>query len=244
MRNMEITKREVIFSIALICVMLIMGIIISDKINDDLMEQYQKYNTALQINDDPELFKYGMRTNIGNAFVHGELAAVDPISYDAVDGVYGSMTKTTERYTMHTRTVTKTRTVNGKSQTYTETEIYWSWDAINKESIHASTISYLGVEFPYGTIDYFPEHYIDTIDLSSNLRDVYYGSEVSYVGTLFANLSDNTISETSFHNDKSIDDTIKSLETKWQLVLFWIVWIIIIGLAVFGFYYLDNRWLE
>lgn len=62
---MKITKREVIFSIALICVMFIVGIVLSDKINDDLMEQYQKYNTALQINDDPELFRYGMRTNVG-----------------------------------------------------------------------------------------------------------------------------------------------------------------------------------
>ena len=85
---MKITKREVIFSIALICVMFIVGIVLSDKINDDLMEQYQKYNTALQINDDPELFRYGMRTNVGNAFVHGDLAAVDPVSYPEVDGLY------------------------------------------------------------------------------------------------------------------------------------------------------------
>ena len=119
---MKITKREVIFSIALICIMLVIGIVLSDKINDSLMEQYQKYNTALQINDDPELFKYGMRTNVGNAFVHGDLVAVDPVSYPEVDGLYGSMTKVTERYTMHTRTVTKTRTVNGKTQTYTEVE--------------------------------------------------------------------------------------------------------------------------
>ena len=105
---MKITKREVIFSIALICIMLVIGIVISDKINDSLMEQYQKYNTALRINDDPELFKYGMRTNVGNAFVHGDLVAVDPVSYPEVDGLYGSMTKVTDRYTMHKRTVTKT----------------------------------------------------------------------------------------------------------------------------------------
>lgn len=142
---MKITKREVIFSIALICVMLIVGIVLSDKINDSLMEQYQKYNTALQINDDPELFRYGMRTNVGNAFVHGDLAAVDPVSYPEVDGLYGSMTKVTERYTRHTRTVT-TRDSNG--HTHTRTEVYWTWDTIGREYRNATTISYLGVEFP------------------------------------------------------------------------------------------------
>lgn len=241
---MEITKREVIFSIVIICVMLILGIVISDKINDSLMNSYQEYNTALHIEDDADLFQYGMRTNIGHAFVHGELVAVDPVSYPGVDGLYGSMTKVTERYTMHTRTVTKTRTVNGKTQTYTEVETYWTWDAVGRDEIHASTISYLGVEFPYGTIDYFPEYHVTTIKLSSHLRDVYYGSDTSYVGTLYANLSDNTISNTSFYCNRSIDETIEQLETKWQLILFWVLWIILIGVATFGFYYIDNRWLE
>lgn len=224
--------------------MLILGIIISDKINDNLMNSYQEYNTALHIEDDVDLFQYGMRTNIGRAFVHGELVAVDPVSYPGVGELYGSMTKTTEQYTMHTRTVTKERTINGKTETYTETEIYWSWDAIDEDTIHASTISYLGVEFPYGTINYFPEHYVTTIDRSSSLRDVYYGSDTSYVGTLYANLSDNTISNTSFYCNRSIDETIEQLETKWQLILFWVLWIIFIGVATFGFYYIDNRWLE
>ena len=238
---MRITKREVIFSIALICIMLVIGIVLSDKINDSLMEQYQKYNTALQINDNPELFRYGMRTNVGNAFVHGDLAAVDPVSYPEVDGLYGSMTKVTERYTMHTRTVT-TRDSNG--HTHTRTEVYWTWDTIGKEYRNATTISYLGVEFPYGTIDYFPENYITTIKISSSLRDKYYGSDISYTGTLLANLSDNTISQTSFYNNMEISETIKYLETKIQLVIFWVFWIILIGAATYGFYYLDNKWLE
>ena len=238
---MKITKREVIFSIALICVMFIIGIVLSDKINDGLMAQYQKYNTALQINDDPELFRYGMRTNVGNAFVHGDLAAVDPVSYPEVDGLYGSMTKVTERYTRHTRTVT-TKDSNG--HTHTRTEVYWTWDAIGREYRNATTISYLGVEFPYGTIDYFPENYITTIKISSNLRDKYYGSDISYTGTLFANLSDNMISQTSFYNDMTIEKTIEHLETKIQLVIFWIFWIGLTIVATYGFYYLDNKWLE
>ena len=73
---MKITKRETIFSVVIVAAMLILGIVLSDKINDSLMNSYQEYNTTLQINDDSELFEYGMRTNIGNAFVHWNLAAV------------------------------------------------------------------------------------------------------------------------------------------------------------------------
>lgn len=40
------------------------------------------------------------------------------------------------------------------------------------------------------------------------------------------------------------DETIQYLETEWQLVLFWIFWIALTGFAVYGFYYIDNRWLE
>lgn len=238
---MKITKREVVFSIAIICIMLIIGICISDKINDSLMDEFQRYNTAMRIEDDPELFKYVMRTNIGDAFVHGDLAAVDPVSYPEVDGLYGSMTKVTERYTRHTRTVT-IRDSNG--DTHTQTEEYWTWDAIDHEYRNATTISYLGVEFPYGTIEYFPEDYITTIQLSSSLRDKYYGSDISYTGTLFTSLSDNTISQTSFFNDMTIDETIERLEQKSELAIFWLFWIILIGATTYGFYYLDNRWLE
>lgn len=241
---MEITKREIIFSIAIICVMLILGIVLSDKINDNLMEQYQKYNTALQINDDAELFKYGMRTDIGNAFIHGDLTTIDPVSYPDIDGVYASMTKATEKYTRHTRTVTKTRTVNGKTQTYTETEVYWTWDVIHKEHKNATTIAFLGVEFPYGTIDGFYEHHLKTINTGYHLRDVYYGSEPSNTGTLYTILSDNTISDCQFYENLTIEETIKRMESKAPLVLFWIMWIVLTGGLVYGFYYLDNRWLE
>ena len=90
----------------------------------------------------------------------------------------------------------------------------------------------------------FPENYITTIKISSNLRDKYYGSDISYTGTLFANLSDNMISQTSFYNDMTIEKTIEHLETKIQLVIFWIFWIVLTVDATYGFYYLDNKWLE
>ena len=84
----KITKREILFSVVIVCIMLLIGVLISDKINDNLMNKYQEYNTALQIISDSDLFQYGIKTNVGNAFVYGDLKAVDTVSFDEVSGEY------------------------------------------------------------------------------------------------------------------------------------------------------------
>lgn len=242
--NMDITKREVLFSVAIVCVMLILGIVIAGNINDALMDKYQEYNTALQINNDNNLFEYGMRTDIGNAFVYGELKAVDTVTYPEIGGEYSYVAKIKERYTRHTRTVTKTRTVNGKTRHYTETEVYWTWDEVDRESIHSNKISFLDVEFDYGSI-YFPgEYHLTTIKESSNIRYKYYVTDVSYTGTIYTVLTDDKINNTTFYNNLTIEETIDFLKTEWQLVVFWILWIVLTAFCVYGFYCLENRWLE
>jgi hypothetical protein len=241
---MEITKREILVSIAIVCIMILFGVLISAAINTSLMEKYQDYNTALQIESDKDLFEYGMRTNIGNAFVYGGLKAVDTVTYEEIGGAYSYVEKVKERYTMHTRTVTKTRTVNGKTQSYTTTETYWTWDRIDSWSKNSEKIAFLGVEFDYGTIKFPPSNYITTIKESGHIRYKYYGAPTECEGTLYAKLGDNTITNVSFYNNTSIDKTIDMLQSNWQIVLFWIGWVLLTGGLVVGFYFIDNKWLE
>ena len=85
---MEIKKREVIASVVIVAFMLIVGFAISEKIRQSLLEDYQVYDTAVQIDDDKELFEYGMKTNVGYSFVYGELKTLDPVSYSEVSGQY------------------------------------------------------------------------------------------------------------------------------------------------------------
>lgn len=239
------TKREVLFSIVIICVMLSIGFVIHGNINDNLMVQYQKYDTALQIENDTDLFTYGMRTNVGNAFVYGELNAVDTVTYPEIDGQYMYVEKVKEKYTRHTRTVTKIKTVNGKTKTYTETQTYWTWDKVGSEDIKCKEISFCGVTFNSNKINLPSTDYITTIKESSYIRYKYYGVSCNYIGTIFTELKDDTITDnTDFYNNYSIEDTIESLESSWQLWVFWIFWIILTGGCVVGFCYLDNWWLE
>lgn len=224
--------------------MLLLGVIIHGNINDRLMLEYQKYNTALQIENDTELFVYSMKTNVGNAFVYGDLKAIDTVTYPEINGEYSYIEKVKEKYTQHTRTVTKTKTVNGKKQTYTETEVYYTWDKVGSEDKHSEKISFLNVEFDYGTIDFPYPDYITTKKESNTIRYKYYGSPSECIGTLYAVLDNNTINKTSFYANSSIEKTIDNLKSGWQLVLFWIAWILLTGGCVFGFYYIDNKWLE
>ena len=78
--DFEITKREILASISIIAIMLLIGVLIAGKISEYELDQNEKYNKAIKI-DTQELFEYGMRTNVGNAFVYGDLKAVDTVTY-------------------------------------------------------------------------------------------------------------------------------------------------------------------
>lgn len=242
--DFEITKREILASISIIAVMILFGILISSKISEYQMDKNEKYNKAVKI-ESQEMFQYGMDTNVGNAFVYGDLKAVDTVTYPEIGGEYMYVEKVKERYTKHTRQVAHTRTVNGKSQTYYTTETYWTWDRVGSEDIKCKETSFCGVNFASNKIDLPDTDYIDTIKESSNVRYKYYGVGTEYKGTIFTDLRDKTISDnTSFYNNSTIDETIERLESDFPIIIFWIFWVILIGGMVFGFYYLDNRWLD
>ena len=240
--DFEITKREVLFSVIIVSIMLLIGVIIHGKINDSLMLEYQKYNTALQIENDSDLFAYGMKTNIGNAFVYGDLEAVDTVTYSEIDGKYMYIEKVKEKYTRHTRTVTYT---DSKGKTRTRTEVYWTWDYAGSENKKCKEISFCEIVFDSNKINLPSSNYIDTIKESSRIRYKYYGVKSKYTGTIFTELKDNTICDnTSFYNNCTIKETIEELESGFELVAFWMIWIVLTSGCVVLFCYFDNKWLE
>ena len=242
--NFEITKREIIASISIIAVMILIGVLISEKISEHQMDKNEVYNKAVKI-ESTDLFQYGMDTNVGNAFVYGDLKAVDTVTYPEIGGEYMYVEKVKEKYTMHTRQVAHTRTVNGKSQTYYTTETYWTWDRVSSEDKKCKEISFCGITFKSNKFDIPGTDYIDTIKESSHIRYKYYGTGTKFTGTIFTELKDKTISDnTNFYNNINIEDTFERLESGNGEIVFWILWIILMVVCIFGFYYLDNKWLE
>lgn len=53
-----VTMREVLFSIVIISVMLVFGFMISSGISNSLMNDYQEYNTALQIDNNKNGYEF------------------------------------------------------------------------------------------------------------------------------------------------------------------------------------------
>lgn len=236
-----ITKREVIASFVIIAFMMIVGFFISDNMADWQNEQNAKYQKALHIENNKDMFQYGMDTNVGNAFVYGDLTALDPVSYDEIDGEYMYIEKVKEQYTKHTRRVSYA--VDGKTRYRTET--YWTWDWVGSEDKKCKNINFCGVAFNSNKIDMPSQHLIDTIKESSHIRYKYYGVSTSHTGTIFTKLADGSISDnTKFYENESIDDVLKDKTTGGWNIIFWVVWIILTGILVFGFYYLDNQWLN
>lgn len=238
--DFEITYREILASISIVAVMLLIGFVISGKISQIQSDKNAKYNKAVKI-ESADLFRYGMDTNVGNAFVYGELKAVDTVTYPEIGGEYMYVEKIEEHYSRHTRTYT---TTDGKGHTRIHTEVYWSWDYADSEDMQCKEVSFCGVVFDSNKIKLPSADYIDTIKESGYVRYKYYGTNIEYKGTIFTKLKDKTISDSTPFYEMSIKETKDKLERNIGIVIFWIVWIIVMVLAVFGFYYIDNEWLE
>lgn len=245
--DFEITKREVIASISIIAVLLAIGFFISEKVSEHQMDKNEIYNKAVKI-ESRDLFRHGMDTSVGNAFVYGELKAVDTVTYPEVKGEYIYVKKVKERREKHTKYETD-------DDGNVKAKAYYEWEIDKTESKHCKEINFLGEKFPYSKISMPPSRYIDTIKGDKEwswesgervkVRYKYYGVDVKYTGTIFTDLRNGTISDnTDFYNSKTIEETINKLESGYAVIIFWVLWIIFIGVCVFGFCYLDNKWLE
>lgn len=239
-RRFEVTPREIIASVSIVAIMILFGMFIANRISDREIEKIEKYNKAVKITS-KDMFAYGMETNVGNALAYGDLVAKDTVSYDELKDDYMYVKRVKERYTMHTRTVSQT--INGKTTVRTET--YWTWDEVDSHSKKSKRLTFLDLEFDSSKFKIPSAKHIRTVNKSSNVRYVFYGTKARLKGTVFTSLKDNTISDKStFHNNRNIQETMSDIESGSFIPVFWIVWVILIIGIVAGFYYLDNKWLE
>lgn len=239
--DFEITKRELIGGVIILAGMILVGIGISNGITDALENNRREYTQALKVTSQ-DMFEYGMATNVGNAFVYGTLEAADTVGFDEIPGTYLYVEKTREEYTRHTREVEHTDS-DGKK--YYTTETYYSWDYDSRQEKHANFITFLGVRFEYKKITRPMDHYIDTIYEDSDTRYVYYGTAPSHTGTIYCKLMDNTIPDhTTFHENVTIEQLLESFLDSPAVAIFWIGWTVLTGVLIYGFFYMQNDWLE
>lgn len=248
---MEITRREIIVSIAIAAFLLAFGFVISTKITDARNDRNAEYQKAVHI-EDPEIFQYAMETNVGNAFVYGQLESVDTVTYEEIGGEYLYVEKVEEWYERHEEWVTEK---DSKGNEERKKKVWYSWEIKGRDSRHAEEIKFCGIVFPYEKIDLPSKEYIETINggkawsLQSGervkVRYIYYGVPTDHTGTIYTRLGGGTISSNSvFCKDNTIEQALDRYTTNVGNLIFWIVWIVFIAMCVIGFCYLDNRWLK
>jgi len=245
--NFKVTKRETLVAIAITLALIGLGIIISEAIKNNVNESNEKYYKALKINNDEEMFKYAIKTNVGYTIASGTIRAINGISIDELDGIYLSIKKVKEEYRKHYREEKHTRIKSdGTEEIYYTTEEYWTWDYVEEEKIHVDKFNFLGVDFDYDTIEFYNQSYNTTKEVEYHIRYKYYTIPIEFEGTLFTYINNNTITQNKFSTNKTINEIVKSKEDDVNFInaIFWITWIIFITLIYFGYVYLENNYLE
>lgn len=245
--NFKVTKRETLVAIAITLALIGLGIIISEAIKNNVNESNEKYYKALKINNDEEMFKYAIKTNVGYTLASGTIRAINGISIDELDGIYLSIKKVKEEYRKHYIEEKHTRIKSdGTEEIYYTTEEYWTWDYVEEEKIHVDMFNFLGVDFDYDTIEFYNQSYNTTKEVEYHIRYKYYTIPSEFEGTLFTYINNNTITQNKFSINKTINEIVKSKEDDVNFInaIFWITWIIFITLIDFGYVYLENNYLE
>lgn len=254
----------------IVFVLLFVGFFISNAIADKVADTNAAYYTAVKINDDPVQFEYGMRTNIGNALVYGDLETVDPVTMSGLLNDYMYVEKVYEKYTMHTRTVTHT---DGKGHTYTTVQTYYTWDYHGHDVTKASTVNFLGIDFP---IEKFALDWHTTLNLNTETADNtilnisqgnycypdgfwesvgdirYYYNVIpkTSTGSIFVRLADEDITPVFSKKIELIKKTLAEIVEDKQdsenipVIIFWVLWSIGIIVLVVIYVARENDWLE
>lgn len=245
MRDLDITRRELIASIAIVFAMIGIGFLISTSIHNAVSTENEKYFKAVKIDKDEDLFGYAIDTSVGNILSHGILKANQTVSDSMVDGEYFSIIKTEEHYVMKTRVVTYTDS-NGKTQTRTET--YWEWDEIKREKFNTETFNYLGKDFDFNIVKINHHKYLETVKKRglSSVRWKFYVIPKEFSGTMYSEAKNKTLSKNELYAGKAIEKVMEEKEKAADIavIVFWIFWVILTGALVFVFIALENRYLN
>lgn len=243
MRDVEVTPREVLVSVVIVLLMVGIGFFIAESIHNKVSVDNEQYFKALKIDNNPELFDYAIKTEVGNMLSYGKFKANEPVSDRLIKGEYFSIIKTEEHYVMKTRTVTYTDS-NGKTKTRTET--YWEWDEVDEEQFKTDTFNYLGRNFKYKIVPFRNYKYKETVKTSSHVRFIFYVIPEEFNGTLYSKAKSKTITDTKLYSGDNIKDVIADKEGSADnaVLIFWICWILLTSIIVVVFVVLENRYIN
>ena len=241
--GIEIKKREIAVSLVIILLAVSMGFLLHGCIKEQILEGARIYNRAFKAQT-IEQFRYGAQTNIGNALMSGVLSSKDSVTTDHADGQYMSLEVFEQHYTMHTRTVT---TTDSEGNTTTTTEIYYSWDNVDREEKSVEAFSFYDFVGSVANLRVNSDYI--TTDTRGDDRWQVYGLPTSFSATLFVNLRDNSIFPINnrgieVYRDQTVDQVVSAKNSNAGATVFDVVYTLAIVILVAVFIAADNDWLD
>ena len=243
---MEITKREILISTVIVAVMLGIGIWISSPILSKALNNYIEIASSVVVGD-AEKFDYIKRTDAGRFIADGTLYVTDTVRLEELHKPYSYIKKVKEEYRLHTETYT---TTDGKGHVQTHTRTYHSWDEMKHWTYKSENGVFLGQDFKMAELYRYRSKKDTTINmpkkfLENDTRYVYYTCPPSFDGVLVGTALNKQYNDVKFkegmdsakyleHNERSINS---------GTAVFWILWVLLTGFIVVGFYALENKWL-
>lgn len=212
---MRIKKREVLFSVIIVLVMIFIGIFVSDAILQGAVSKSESYRTATVI-ENTDQFYYGMDTNFGNVLVYGDVSSNSSVTYDEIGGGFIYIEKNKEEYTRHTRTVTKYESIELPAE------------RLNLDSVGVDNrMNYIYV----GSDD---RYYYNVVPMPMT-GTIYTSLQNGTINDSSALFRDMTPEQVIAHMEQN--ETIYT-------VVFWVIWVLLTCGAVCAFLYLENKWLD
>lgn len=269
---MEVTKREILVSIIILFFMCGLGLIINNFIIEKHILSVEEYNKSLKINNDKDLFNYSLDTEVGNILAYGTFQAVDVVNLEELKNEFMYIEKVKEKYTKHTRRVCSTDS-EGREHCHNEDYYEWDYvsaeeNTSNKITFLEKEFNYeLFCNYPVNRLslseniidskkDYVSGNYLYEKKKSfwgASVGDIRYYYNVinkSFNGTIFAKATNKSIVSNKRSkieiNSSDLQSTIEQQKSKGSIItiVFWIIWITLTGLAIYGYMYLDNDYLE
>ena len=142
-----ITKGEILVVCIAFVVWTTLCVFINLAILNYTMKTNEVYYKAIQIDGDNELFEYAMRTNAGNALVYGTAICVDSVTDEMLKGNYLAIKVDVDKYVQKVKyedVKDSEGNVIGQKAVY-----YKEWDHYKSSDVCATTINFVGVDFPY-----------------------------------------------------------------------------------------------
>lgn len=241
----SITLREALFSLLMIGVLVLIGFLVSNAIDESENNKVLRYRQAVALCSDEE-FQHAISTDVGDVFASGILSARSPITNEHIKGEgFLRVGVLHQEHRMHTQHYT---TVDNKGKVHHHVRHYWSWDTMSSDEHHSPEVEYCGVVFPYDKFSYsLVGEDMETFGTGFNRRDVVYTMKPRFNATIFCTMDKGTIAggyRIVLNEGVGIEEYRERLCSRHGVMIFWIMWSIFSIFVVVMFLYAENTWLE